>query len=93
MDERLSGNTLMEYSLEAHAEGGVTDPLFLAEVSGFAEWFREQPSVRHVSVITDTLRQLNQSLHGGDPPPTGFQKARSWWHSTCCSTSSRFPKA
>ncbi len=67
MDEHLSGNTLMEYSLEAHAEGGVTDPLFLAEVSGFAEWFREQPSVRHVSVITDTLRQLNQSLHGDDP--------------------------
>ena len=67
MDERLSGNTLMEYSLEAHAEGGVTDPLFLAEVSRFAEWFREQPSVRHVSVITDTLRQLNQSLHGDDP--------------------------
>ena len=67
MDERLSGNTLMEYSLEARAEGGVTDPLFLAEVSDFAEWFREQPSVRHVSVITDTLRQLNQSLHGDDP--------------------------
>ena len=67
MDEHLSGNTLMEYSLEAHAEGGVTDPRFLAEVSDFAEWFREQPSVRHVSVITDTLRQLNQSLHGDDP--------------------------
>ena len=67
MDERLSGNTLMEYSLEAQTEGGITDPRFLAEVSSFAEWFREQPSVRHVSVITDTLRQLNQSLHGDDP--------------------------
>ena len=76
MDERLSGNTLMEYSLEAHAEGGVTDPLFLAEVSGFAEWFREQPSVRHVSVITDTLRQLNQSLHGGDPAAYGIPESQ-----------------
>ena len=67
MDERLSGNTVLDYSLEASAADGVTDPLFLAEVSDFAEWFREQPSVRHVSVITDTFRQLNQSMHGDDP--------------------------
>ena len=67
MDERLSGNTLLEYSLEAPDEGGVTDPRFLAEVSSFADWYREQPPVRHVAVITDTFRQLNKSLHGDDP--------------------------
>ena len=67
MDERLSGNTLLEYSLEAPAEGGVTDPRFLAEVSDFADWYREQPAVRNVSVVTDTFRQLNQSMHGDDP--------------------------
>ena len=67
MDEHLSGNTLLEYSLEASTEGGVTDPLFLAEVSSFADWYREQPPVRHVSVITDTFRQLNKSMHGDDP--------------------------
>ena len=67
MDEHLSGNTLLEYSLRASTEGGVTDPLFLAEVSSFAEWYRQQPPVRHVSVITDTFRQLNMSMHGDDP--------------------------
>ena len=67
MDERLSGNTLLEYSLHASVEGGVTDPLFLAEVANFAEWYREQPPVRHVAVITDTFRQLNKSMHGDDP--------------------------
>ncbi len=67
MDEHLSGNTLLEYSLESTAEGGVTDPLFLADVSRFADWYREQPPVRHVAVITDTFRQLNQSMHGDDP--------------------------
>ena len=67
MDERLSGNTLLEYSLEAPDEGGVTDPRFLAEVSNFADWYREQPPVRHVAVITDTFRQLNKSMHGDDP--------------------------
>ena len=67
MDERLSGNTLLEYSLHAAADGGVTAPDFLTEVSNFADWYREQPPVRHVSVITDTFRQLNQSMHGDDP--------------------------
>ena len=66
MDERLSGNTVLDYSLEAAESGSVTDPLFLTDVSNFAEWFREQPSVRNVSVITDTFRQLNQSMHGDD---------------------------
>ena len=67
MDERLSGNTLLEYSLQASSEGGATDPLFLADVSNFADWYREQAHVRHVSVITDTFRRLNQSMHGDDP--------------------------
>ena len=67
MDEHLSGNTLLEYSLHASTEGGATDPLFLAEVSNFAEWYREQPRVRHVAVITDTFQQLNKSMHGDDP--------------------------
>ena len=67
MDEHLSGNTLLEYSLHAAVEGGATDPEFLTEVSNFADWYREQPQVRHVAVITDTFRQLNQSMHGDDP--------------------------
>lgn len=40
MDERLSGNTLLEYSLEAPVEGGVTDPAFLTDVAAFADWYR-----------------------------------------------------
>jgi len=76
MDERLSGNTGLEYSLEASVEGGVTDPLFLAEVSQFASWFRDQPSVRHVAVITDTFRQLNKSMHGDDPAAYRIPESR-----------------
>ena len=76
MDERLSGNTGLEYSLEASVEGGVTDPLFLAEVSQFASWFRDQPSVRHVAVITDTFRQLNKSMHGDDPAAYRLPESR-----------------
>ncbi len=76
MDERLSGNTLLEYSLEASTEGGVTDPRFLAEVSSFADWYREQPPVRHVAVITDTFRQINKSMHGDDPAAYRIPESR-----------------
>ena len=67
LDERLSGNTLLEYSLHASAPGGVTDPAFLENVSAFADWYRKQPETRHVEVITDTFRHLNRSMHGDDP--------------------------
>ncbi|WP_420604410.1 efflux RND transporter permease subunit [Methylobacterium sp.] len=76
MDERLSGNTLLEYSLEASSQGGVTDPAFLAEVSEFADWYREQPPVRHVAVITDTFRQINRSMHGDDPDAYRIPESR-----------------
>ncbi len=67
LDERLSGNTVLEYSLASAGPGHVADPLFLADVSAFADWYRKQPETRHVNVITDTFRQLNKSMHGDDP--------------------------
>ena len=67
LDERLSGNTVLEYSLASSGPGGVTEPAFLADVSAFADWYRKQPETRHVEVITDTFRQLNKSMHGDDP--------------------------
>ena len=76
MDERLSGNTLLEYSLEAPAEGGVTDPAFLTDVAAFADWYRDQPRVRHVAVITDTFRRLNQTMHGDDPDAYRLPESR-----------------
>ncbi len=76
MDKRLSGNTVLDYSLEAAEAGGALDPRFLADASRFAEWFREQPGVRHVSVITDTFRQLNKSMHGDDPAAYRIPESR-----------------
>ena len=76
MDKHLSGNTVLDYSLEAAEPGGALDPKFLSDVSNFAEWFREQPGVRYVSVITDTFRQLNKSMHGDDPSAYRIPESR-----------------
>ena len=67
MDEHLSGNTVLEYSIASSGPEGIVDPAFLANLSAFADWYRAQPETRHVSVISDTFRQLNKSMHGDDP--------------------------
>jgi len=67
LDENLSGNTTLEYSLVSSEPGGIADPAFLADVSAFADWYRTQPETRHVRTISDTFRQLNMNLHGDDP--------------------------
>ena len=66
LDANLSGNTQIEYSLSASDAGDVAEPDFLKEVDRFAEWYRAQPEVRHVLTVSDTFRQLNQSMNGDD---------------------------
>lgn len=65
LDERISGNTILQYSLVS--PDGIADPKFLSDASAFAEWFRSQPNIRNVSIITDTLRQINKTMHDDDP--------------------------
>lgn len=67
LDENLSGNTQIEYSLASAGSGGVTEPAFLEDVAAFADWYRAQPETRHVLVVSDTFRQLNKSMNGDDP--------------------------
>ena len=67
LDENLSGNTVLEYSLVSSGPGGIAEPAFLADVSAFADWYRAQPETRHVRVISDTFRELNMNMHGDDP--------------------------
>ena len=65
--ERLTGLNVLEYSVPAGREGGVSDPEFLAHLERFAEWLRAQPNVRHVYALTDIVKRLNENLHGDDP--------------------------
>jgi len=65
--ENLSGLYLVDYSLESGEEGGISEPDFLQDIENFANWYREQPEVIHVNVISDTFKRLNKSMHGDDP--------------------------
>ena len=67
VEDKLSGNQSLHYSIEADTPGGVADPEFLRSVASFAHWLRTQPEVVNVEVFTDTLKRLNQVLHEDDP--------------------------
>ena len=67
---------MIEYSIAAGEPDGIADPVFLKDVSAFADWYRAQPETRHVLVISDTFRQLNMSMHGDDPAAYSIPESR-----------------
>ncbi len=67
VEHRLTGFDTMNYSLPAAGPGEISDPAYLQQVEAFAQWFRTQPYVVHVSAITDTFKKLNQNMHAEDP--------------------------
>ena len=67
MQENLRGWDIIEYSLDSGEPGGIHKPEYLAKVEEFAQWYRKQPKVTFVSTITDTIKTLNQNMHGDDP--------------------------
>ncbi len=64
--KNLSGLYLVNYSLESGEDGGVSEPAFQQKVEDFANWYREQPEVIHVNVVSDVFKRLNRSMHGDD---------------------------
>jgi uncharacterized protein len=67
VQQRLTGMHHLYYSVSSGREGAVAEPEFLAKLDSFAEWFRSQPKVTYVSVITDVIKRVNESMNGGDP--------------------------
>jgi len=65
--DNLTGIYLIEYSLPAAGDGGISDPQYLRHLEAFANWYRDQPQVLHVNVLTDIMKRLNKNLHGDDP--------------------------
>jgi predicted RND superfamily exporter protein len=74
--ENLTGIYQIEYSLAGQESGGISEPEYLAAVEGFAEWFRAQPGVVHVSSYADVMRRLNKNMHGDDPARYALPESR-----------------
>jgi len=64
--DNLTGLYFIDYSLDSKSEGGMSEPDFLQKVQAFADWYRQQPGVKQVSVIADTFKRLNKNMHADD---------------------------
>ena len=67
INEDIGGIHSLQYNLDSGVDDGINEPGYLSALEGFAEWFRQQPGVSHVSSVTNTIKRLNKNLHGDDP--------------------------
>ncbi len=74
--DNLTGLYFIDYSMDSGEPGGISEPAFLEKIERFANWYRQQPEVKHVSVITDIFKRLNRNMHGDDPAMYRLPEAR-----------------
>ncbi len=74
--DNLTGLYFIDYSMDSGEPGGISEPAFLEKIERFANWYRQQPEVRHVNVITDIFKRLNRNMHGDDPAWYRLPEAR-----------------
>lgn len=67
LQDNLTGLQVIQFVLPSGEADGIADPDYLRKVDAFAEWLRSQPSVVHVSAVSDIVKRLNRNLHGDDP--------------------------
>lgn len=74
--ENLTGLYRIHYSLQADGSGAINEPAYLRQLDAWAEWWRGQPGVVHVSALSDTMRRLNRNMHGDDPDAYELPESR-----------------
>jgi len=62
--ENLRGFDIIEYSMNSGESGGINNPAYLDKLEAFANWYREQPEVVHISTVTDVYKRLNKNMNG-----------------------------
>lgn len=67
INERLTGLYRLDWGIDSGSEGNITNTDYLQRLDGLANWARRQPGVVHVQSLADTIKELNQNFHGGDP--------------------------
>ncbi len=67
VNKTLGGLYSIDYSLDTHETGGVSNPEFLKKLEAFGQWWQEQPETVHVNTLSDVMKRLNKSMHGDDP--------------------------
>jgi predicted RND superfamily exporter protein len=62
--DNLRGFDIIEYSMDSGETGGINSPDYLNKIEAFANWYRQQSEVVHVTAVTDVFKRLNKNMHG-----------------------------
>ncbi len=65
INNKLTGQQLIEYGIRAGEFGSVTNPEFLQQLEKFVLWLEQQPETRKVAAITQLFKELNHAMMGG----------------------------
>jgi uncharacterized protein len=65
--DSFGGTAGPEFMISTGREDGIKDPAFLRKVEAFKNWLEEYPFVDKTIDIVNIVKEMNQSLHGGDP--------------------------
>lgn len=65
INETISGNNLMEFSIESGVADGIYEPEYMQTLADFSDWLRAQPGVANVYTLSDTVKRLNRDLNQG----------------------------
>lgn len=65
LTNNLTGLQTMDFSIPAEKEGFISDPLYLNKLDEFKAWAENQPTVMHVSSVTETYKRINRDMNGG----------------------------
>lgn len=76
MEDNLTGFDVLNFVLDSGEAGGVNEPEFLTKVEAFVTWFRSQPEIVNGLSYTDTIKRLNQNMHGDDPQYYAIPESR-----------------
>lgn len=67
MEEKMTGVFTCEMQVAACEPEGALDPEFLARLDRLESFVASQPWIRKTLSIVDILKEMHQSMHGGDP--------------------------
>jgi len=67
IDDSLKGLHVLYFVADSRQSDGINQVDFLTQLNAFDTWLENQPGVVHASALSDTIKRLNQNLHGDDP--------------------------
>lgn len=67
MDAHLMGVSSIDFAIDTTQANGINDPAYLNTLNELSNWLRQQDIIDHVFTLSDTFKNLNKNMHGGDP--------------------------